>query len=199
MQDTPFSRFKQDARRWIFPGQICNDRRLSFLLVCGLLHSHMPLRAMACYRIASWCRIHRIPLLVGYFQRRIMRQYGLEIEVGADICGGLYIPHPVGTVISAKRIGRNCNIIASVTIGMRNEWDFPTIGDNVFIGAGARILGGITIGDGAVIGANAVVIHDVPPGATAVGIPARVIEPRGARVEEDGSPDIEAALSLTAD
>ena len=59
---------------------------------------------------------------------------------------------------------------------MRNEWKFPVIGDEVFIGAGARVLGDIQIGDGAKIGANAVVIRDVPANATAVGIPAKVIQ-----------------------
>jgi serine O-acetyltransferase len=65
---------------------------------------------------------------------------------------------------------------------MRNEQEFPTIGDGVFIGAGARVLGGISIGDGAVIGANAVVTNDIPAGATAVGIPARVSRINGVRV-----------------
>lgn len=98
-----------------------------------------------------------------------------EISVGAKIGGGLYIAHPIGTVIAAEEIGENCSIIASVTIGMRNKWAFPRIGNNVFIGAGARVLGEIKVGDNAIIGANAVVISDVPAGATAVGIPAKVV------------------------
>jgi serine O-acetyltransferase len=80
-------------------------------------------------------------------------------------------------------MGRNCSIIAAVTIGMRNEWTFPEIGDHVFIGAGARVLGGITIGDHAVIGANAVVIHNVAEKMTVVGIPARAIPSNDARAE----------------
>jgi serine O-acetyltransferase len=92
-----------------------------------------------------------------------------------DIGGGLYIAHPNGCVIHAKKIGRNCSIISNVTIGMRNRWEFPTIGDNVFIGSGARILGGIKVGNNVRIGANAVVIHDVPDNCTVVGIPARII------------------------
>ena len=96
----------------------------------------------------------------------------------ANIGGGLYIAHPSGTVISVEEMGNNCSIIASVTIGMRNEWSFPRIGDNVFIGAGARVLGSIDVGDEAVIGANAVVINDVPAGATVVGIPARIVRGR---------------------
>ena len=77
----------------------------------------------------------------------------------------------------AQSIGRNASIISCVTIGMRGEWAFPSLGDGVFLGAGARILGGITIGDGASIGANAVVLSDIPAGATAVGVPARVLKP----------------------
>jgi serine O-acetyltransferase len=85
-------------------------------------------------------------------------------------------------------MGRNCSIIAAVTIGMRNSWDFPEIGNEVFIGAGARVLGAIRIGDGAVIGANAVVISDLPAGATAVGIPARITRINGLPVAPEYTP-----------
>ena len=126
-----------------------------------------------------------VPFFPGFLQRLIYRRYGLEIPSGADIGGGLYIAHPVGTVIMPGRIGRNCSIIASVTIGLRNEWAFPDIGDNVFIGAGARVLGGIRVGDDVSVGANAVVIHDLPDGATVVGIPARVIRIYGNQIDEE--------------
>jgi serine O-acetyltransferase len=126
---------------------------------------------MAWYRLACWLKAKRIPFVYGTILRWIFFRFGLEI-VG-DIDGGLYIAHPAGTVIAAERIGRNCSIIASVTIGMRNEHAFPTIGNNVFIGAGARVLGDIHVGDNAKIGANAVVIHDVTAGATVIGIPGR--------------------------
>ena len=105
--------------------------------------------------------------------RWIFFRFGLEIW--GDIKGGLYIAHPMGTVIAAEQVGRNCSIIGAVTIGMRNEYAFPKIGDNVFVGAGARILGGIRVGDNAKIGANAVVIHDVAKDSTVVGVPAREI------------------------
>jgi serine O-acetyltransferase len=177
-----FELFKQDARRWIRPSQIDDAAPMSLGRMLKLLFRHMPLRAMAWFRFGCWCKQHSIPYLPGFTQRQIYSRYGLEILVGADIGGGLYIAHPIGTVVSPKRMGRNCSIIAAVTIGMRNTWDFPDIGDEVFIGAGARILGEICIGDGAVIGANAVVISDVPVGATAVGIPARVSRAKDAPI-----------------
>lgn len=164
-----FELFMQDAQRWYIQGQI------TLRALLALLYRHTSLRAMAWFHFGSWCQRNRIPLLPGMIQRRIQRHYGLDILVGADIAGGLYIAHTHETVVAPGRIGQNCSIIAAVTIGMRNEWAFPQIGDNVFIGAGARVLGGITIGDHAMIGANAVVIHDVPEGTTAIGIPARVV------------------------
>lgn len=171
----PFETFRQDLKRWVIPGQIADDAALTPRTVLRLFWQHIPVRAMAWFRLACWFKRKHIPYFPGAIQRHIYFAYGLEIPSGAEIGGGLYIPHPVGTVIMPKRIGRNCSIIANVTIGMRNEWAFPEIGDDVFIGAGARLLGGITLGNGAVIGANAVVIHDVPPGATAVGVPAKLL------------------------
>jgi serine O-acetyltransferase len=178
-----FELFKQDLQRWVIPQRIAPPEAVTTRVMLRLLFRHMPVRAMAWFRFGSWCKRQRLPFLPGWVQRQIYRRYGLEIKVGGDIAGGLYIAHPIGTVISPLRIGKNCTIIASVTIGMRNEWEFPALGDDVFVGAGARVLGGIEIGDGAMIGANAVVIHDIPAGATAVGIPARVIRYNGMRVE----------------
>lgn len=100
---------------------------------------------------------------------------GLDLS-GTPIGPGLFISHGQGTILSAESIGANCQVHQGVTVG----WDYrgdrrPIIGDDVFIGAGAKILGPVTIGDKAMIGANAVVVSDVPAGATAVGIPARVV------------------------
>lgn len=167
--------FKMDAARWVVPQQIADPNTISWMQAFNLMRHHMPLRAMFFFRFGSWCKFKRIPFLPGFIQRVIYRRYGLEISPGADIGGGLYIAHPIGTVISVARMGINCSIIAAVTIGMRNEWKFPRIGDNVFIGAGARVLGDIALDDNCLVGANAVVIQDVPAGATAVGIPARLL------------------------
>ena len=105
-----------------------------------------------------------------------------RVSIGrhAVIGPGLVIPHGQVVVDGRVRIGRNCIINPWVTIGLSasRRWGFdrrgPVIGDRVFIGSGAKILGPVTIGDGARIGANAVVIDDVPAGVTVVGAPARV-------------------------
>lgn len=126
---------------------------------------------MAWYRFACWCQEKRVPGLYGVTIRWIYFRFGLEIW--GDIDGGLYIAHPIGTVVAVNRMGKNCSVIAAATLGMRNKPIFPTLGDDVFIGAGARILGDITIGNGAKVGANAVVVHDVEADTTVVGIPAK--------------------------
>lgn len=170
-----FDLFRQDVARWVAPGQVSDPAAVKPGMALKLLYRHLPLRAMLWFRFGSWCKQKGIPFWPGFAQRWIMGHYGLEIWIGAPIGGGLYVPHPVGTVIAVKQMGSNCSVIAAVTFGMRNTWDFPTVGNEVFVGAGARILGGIEIGDNAVIGANAVVVHDVPAGVTVVGIPARPI------------------------
>lgn len=169
-----WERFKQDALRWVVPGEIAEPTMLTWAVLVKLLFRHPALRATAWYRLACWGKANRIPFMVGTIHRWLFFWFGLEIA--GDIEGGLYLAHPVGTVINVSHMGQNCSIIAAVTIGMRNKWAFPVIGDGVFIGAGARILGAIIIGDYAKIGANAVVLHDIPAHATAVGVPARVIK-----------------------
>lgn len=104
--------------------------------------------------------------------------FGIEIGMRCEIGGGLYLPHTVGTVISAKRIGKRATIFQNVTLGAK-EVDFafssdkrPVLGDDVMVGTGAKVLGGISIGNKVKIGANAVVVKDVPDNTIAVGIPA---------------------------
>ena len=166
------NKFKQDALRWIVPGQIGEPAQLSNGLLLRLCLRHRALRAMGWYRFACWAKEHHIRGVFRLVMGWLFFRFGLEIW--GDIGGGLYIAHPQGVMIGVTSMGENCSVIAAATLGMRNEYAFPTVGDNVFIGAGARVLGDVTIGDHARIGANAVVIHDVPARATAVGIPARV-------------------------
>ncbi|MBD3807851.1 MAG: serine acetyltransferase, partial [Epsilonproteobacteria bacterium] len=106
-----------------------------------------------------------------------MFKYGIEIHPGAQIGRGLYIGHWVGIVISPRAvIGENCYISHGVTIGMINSGNnagVPVIGDRVYIGAGAKIIGNIKIGNDVAIGSNAVVTKDVPDGVTVGGVPAK--------------------------
>lgn len=105
---------------------------------------------------------------------------GADIPLDGDIGGGLQLPHPIGVVIfPGAVIGPNCLISQQVTIGVGgSKPGAPVIGGHVDIGAGAKILGGVKIGNHARIGANAVVLEDVPSGATAVGVPARIVRSR---------------------
>lgn len=101
---------------------------------------------------------------------------GADIPLNSQIAGGFMMPHPNGIVIHPDaEIGPNCLFFQQVTIGNGPRPGTPVIHGHVDIGAGARVLGGVTIGAHAKIGANAVVVHDVPEYATAVGVPARII------------------------
>jgi len=101
---------------------------------------------------------------------------GADIPLNCQIGGGMLMPHPNGIVIHPNAIiGPNCLIFQQVTIGARGKAGVPKIGGHVDIGAGAKILGGVTIGDHARIGANAVVLDDIGESQTAVGIPAKTI------------------------
>jgi serine O-acetyltransferase len=101
---------------------------------------------------------------------------GADIPLNSSIGGGLLMPHPNGIVIfPGVEIGPNCLLFQQVTIGYAGD-GVPRLGGHVDVGAGAKIIGRVTIGDHAKIGANAVVIGDIPQGATAVGVPARIVK-----------------------
>ncbi len=138
------------------------------------------IHALIYYRIAHG--LYKIKL---YFLARLISQLGrfftgIEIHPGAKIGRGLFIDHGMGVVIGeTAEIGNDVTIYHGVTLGGTGKEKgkrHPTVGDNVIIGSGAKVLGPIYIGSGAKIGANAVVLKDVPAQATAVGIPAKVIQ-----------------------
>lgn len=167
--------FQMDACRWIRPEDVAKRSELTPLLLLKLLFWHPPLRAMAWFRLATLMHRRKVRLLPGVLQRRLLRLYELEMVPGATIGGGLYIAHPVGCVIVVESMGANVSMIGSVTLGRREKLRWPIVGDNVFLGAGCRVLGSIEIGANAKVGANSVVLTDVPPGAVAVGVPARLL------------------------
>lgn len=108
--------------------------------------------------------------------------FGIEFTARCEVGPGLMLPHTVGTVVGATIIGENATIFQGVTLGALTadllyvESLRPRLGDNVFIGAGAKLLGGIDIGHNVKIGANSVVLHSLPDNVVAVGMPARVIK-----------------------
>lgn len=139
--------------------------RFAPVLLCRVAHCFYRLKLGPLAKIVS---------LLNYFL------FGIEIAVRCPIGKGLFLPHSHGTVIGAHSVGANATIYQGVTLGAR-ELDFayqgasrPMIGNDVLIGSGAKVLGGIHIGDGARIGANAVVLDSIPAGVLAVGMPARV-------------------------
>lgn len=149
------------------------------------------IHALIAYRIAHLLYTKRL-----FFLARLISQVsrfftGIEIHPGAKIGKGLVIDHGMGVVIGeTAEIGENVLLYHGVTLGGTGKDKgkrHPTLGDNVIIGAGAKVLGPIYIGSNSKIGANSVVLKDVPEGATAVGIPAKNI----IRVQEDVADIIE--------
>lgn len=167
--------FKEDVAYWILVNSGDRQPKPNLRRTLALMFSNMPLRAVFWYRIAQSAVSNRVPFLAGLIRRMLISRHGLCLPPDLNINAGLYIPHTVGVTINCESIGKRCTIVGGVTIGRRGDGASPVIGDDVYIGAGARIIGAITIGNGAKIGANAVVTKDVPPGATAIGIPARVV------------------------
>jgi serine O-acetyltransferase len=125
-------------------------------------------------------RAARVPLSLLYRRmfRKVRNKYGIEIDYSTKLGRRFAIDHQNGIVISGYcELGDDCRIRQNVTMGIRaaGETGAPKLGRGVDVGAGAVLLGPITVGDGAIIGANAVVLQDVPAGALAVGIPARIV------------------------
>src|SRR5437667_5666537 len=135
--------------------------------------------ALVWHRLAHWLW-QRGWLLAGRFASHIGRVLtGIEIHPGARVGRRVFIDHGMGVVIGeTAELGDDCTLYHGVTLG-GTSWNkgkrHPTLGQGVVIGAGAKVLGPIVVGEGAKIGSNAVVVKDVPPGATALGMPARVI------------------------
>ncbi len=167
--------FTRDAARWVRPQQVADPSEVTWPIALRLLIRYPPLRAMAWFRFAQWCRAAGVRGVGGYVQRRLLRLYGLELAPSTPVGGGLYIAHPVGCVLHAASIGEDVTVVGQVTFGTLEDGVWPVVGDRAFIGVGARILGGITVGCDARVGANAVVLRDVPDRCTAVGVPARIL------------------------
>ena len=153
-----------------------------FLLYSGL-------HAMIYYRFSHWLYRHRCLFLARMVSQFARFMTGVEIHPGATIGRGLFIDHGSGVVIGETAvIGDNCTIYQGVTLGGTGKDHgkrHPTLEDNVLIGSGAKVLGPFTVGRNSRIAAGAVVLEEVPPNATAVGVPARIVRVNGRRVDSD--------------
>src|SRR3954471_14147286 len=139
------------------------------------------LHAIYVHKLSHWLWLHGLRWLgrlVSQFGRLLT---GIAIHTGAKIGCCVFIDHGMGVVIGeTAEVGDGCTIYQGVTLGgtslYRGAKRHPTLGAGVVVGAGAKILGGFTVGGGARIGSNAVVVKEVPPGATVVGVPGRIVE-----------------------
>jgi serine O-acetyltransferase len=137
-------------------------------------------RAIIRYRIAHWLFLRKHFFLARWYSQRTVRKTGIEIHPGATIGKGLFIDHGHGVVIGETAIvGDNVTLYQGVTLGGTGKEQgkrHPTVGNNVMISAGAKILGSFTIGENSKIGAGSVVLSEVPPNSTVVGVPGRVVK-----------------------
>ena len=150
-------------------------------------------RAVRSHRKAHWCYEHGLKFLARLISQRSRHRTGIEIHPGAKIGKRLVIDHGMGIVIGeTAEIGDDCLIYHGVTLGGTGKdvgKRHPTIGNNVLIGTGAKVLGPFKVGDNSRIAANSVVLSEIPPNSTAVGVPARVVKVDGRKVNYVGDVD----------
>ena len=153
-----------------------------------VLLTYAGFHAILAHRIAHWLLTHRVPLLPRVLSHIARMLTGVEIHPAATIGSHFVIDHGSGVVIGETTIiGDHVTLFQGVTLGGTGKERgkrHPTLGSHVIVGAGAKILGGMTIGDNVIIGANSVVLKSVPPHSTVIGVPARVIRVKGKRLPE---------------
>lgn len=144
-------------------------------------------KAIRYYRVAHWFFVRKHYFVARFLSQRARKITGIEIHPGAQIGNGVFIDHGMGVVIGETTvIGDNCTIYQGVTLGGTGKDKgkrHPTIGNNVVIGSGAKVLGPFTVGDNSKIAANAVVLSEVPENCTVVGVPGRIVKKNNVRVD----------------
>lgn len=143
-------------------------------------------KAIRHYRIAHWFYNKKMYFIARYISQRARMITGIEIHPAAVIGDGVFIDHGMGVVIGETTlIGDNCTIYQGVTLGGTGKDKgkrHPTIGNNVVIGSGAKVLGPFRVGDNSKIAANAVVLSEVPDNCTVVGVPGRIVKKNNVKV-----------------
>lgn len=153
-----------------------------------VLTSYPGIKAILLYRIAHFFWKIGMPFIPRYISEIARELTGIEIHPGAEIGGDFFIDHGTGCVIGeTTEIGNNVTIFSGVVFGGTNIKPVkrhPTLGNNIVVGTGAKILGPVKIGDNVKIGANSVVVNDVPPNSVVVGVPGKIITREGEKIEK---------------
>lgn len=153
-----------------------------------ILLTYPTLRAIRAYRLAHWFYVRKYYTIARIISQHARNKTGIEIHPGATIGKGLFIDHGMGVVIGETAIiGDNCLLYQGVTLGGTGKDKgkrHPTLGNNVLVGAGAKVLGPFTVGNNVKIAANAVVLNAIPDDCTAVGVPARIVRRKGEKVHQ---------------
>ena len=151
-----------------------------------VLFLYSGLHALIAYRVSHFLFKHKLYILARLISQCSKFFTGIEIHPGAKIGKGLFVDHGSGVVIGETTVvGDYCTIYQGVTLGGTGKEKgkrHPTLGNNVMVGSGAKILGPFRVGDNAKIAANAVVLEEVPDDCTAVGVPARIVKRNGQRI-----------------
>ena len=151
------------------------------------------LHATFWYRVAHWLHLHKFRFLARWISQTTKFFTGIEIHPGATIGRRLVIDHGTGIVIGeTAEIGDDCLLYQGVTLGGTGKDKgkrHPTLGNNVMVGSGAKVLGPFKVGDNARIAANSVVLREVPENATVVGVPGRVVKISGEKLDHIHTPD----------
>ncbi len=166
----------------IFDRDPAATSRLEVILTYAGFH------ALLAYRLAHWLKQRQVPFLPRAISQLARWLTGIEIHPAAKIGVCFFIDHGMGVVIGeTAEVGDHVTLFQGVTLGGTGKERgkrHPTLGNHVVVGAGAKILGGITIGDNVKIGANSVVLKSVPPNSTVIGVPARIIKSQGERLPD---------------
>lgn len=168
-----------------------------------ILLAYPGLHAIWLHRIVYWLHLRKVPVIPRLLSHLGRFLTGIEIHPGATIGRRCFIDHGMGTVIGeTAKVGDDVLLYQGVTLGGTGKERgkrHPTLGNNVVVGVGAQILGAITIGEGTRVGAGAVVLRDVPPHCTVVGVPGRVVayhNPENGQVERLPDPEAEMLRCL---